>query len=117
MIEGRHFAAATMIGARKRQEDAWSAQVVVDGGKGEELLLAAVADGMGGLPAGDQASRITIRNFAGSYPLIPAPPAERLRSALATRTTQFGLSGARARYTSRPSNSRAGATRMPSGVT
>ncbi len=83
MIEGRHFAAATMIGARKRQEDDWSVQVVADDDTGGELLLAAVADGMGGLPAGDQASRITIRNFAGSYPLIAKPPAERLRPALA----------------------------------
>lgn len=82
MIKGRHFAAATMIGARKRQEDAWSAQVVSDDDTGEGLLLAAVADGMGGLPAGDQASRITIRNFAGSYPLITKPPVERLRPAL-----------------------------------
>ena len=82
MIEGRHFAAATMIGARKRQEDAWSVQVVADDGTGEKLLLAAVADGMGGLPAGDQASRMTVRNFAGSYPLISKPPAERLRPAL-----------------------------------
>ena len=82
MIEGRHFAAATMIGARKRQEDAWRAQVVSDDDTGEESLLAAVADGMGGLPAGDQASRITIRDFAGSYPLITKPPAERLRPAL-----------------------------------
>ena len=83
MTEGRHFAAASMIGARKRQEDAWSVQVVPDDGPGEGLLLAAVADGMGGLPAGDQASRITIRNFAGSFPLITKPPVERLRPALA----------------------------------
>ena len=82
LIEGRHFAAATMIGARKRQEDAWSVQVVTHDDTGEGLLLAAVADGMGGLPAGDQASRITIRNFAGSYPLITKPPVERLRPAL-----------------------------------
>ena len=82
MIEGRHFAAATMIGARKRQEDAWSVRVVADDDTGQELLLAAVADGMGGLPAGDQASRITIRNFVGSYPLIRKPPAERLRDSL-----------------------------------
>ncbi len=82
LIEGRHFAAASMIGARKRQEDAWSVRVVLDGATGDELLLAAVADGMGGLPAGDQASRITIRNFVGSYPLITKLPAERLRPAL-----------------------------------
>ena len=82
MIEGRHYAAATMIGARKRQEDAWSVQVVAADATGEALLLAVVADGMGGLPAGDQASRITIRNFVGSCPLIRKPPAERLRPAL-----------------------------------
>lgn len=83
MIEGRHFAAATVIGARKRQEDAWSVQVVTDDDTGEGLLLAAVADGMGGLPAGDQASRITLRNFVGSFPLVTKPPAQRLRPALA----------------------------------
>ena len=82
LTEGRHFAVATMLGARKRQEDAWSIQVVPDDGTGDDLLLAAVADGMGGLPAGDQASRITIRDFADSYPLITKPPAERLRPAL-----------------------------------
>lgn len=82
MIEGRHYAAATMIGARKRQEDAWSVRVVSDDGSDEELLVA-VADGLGGMPAGDRASRITIRSFVGSYALIPEPPAERLRFALA----------------------------------
>ncbi|MDE2851207.1 MAG: serine/threonine-protein phosphatase [Acidobacteriota bacterium] len=83
MIEGRHLAAATMIGARKRQEDAWSVRPVSDDGSDEELLLVAVADGLGGMPAGDRASRITIRSFVGSYALIPEPPAERLRFALA----------------------------------
>jgi len=83
VIEGRHYAAATMIGARKRQEDAWSVRPVSDDGSDEELLLVAVADGLGGMPAGDRASRITIRSFVGSYALIPEPPAERLRFALA----------------------------------
>ena len=49
----------------------------------QALLLAAVADGMGGMPAGDEASRITIRAFFDSYPLIAKPPAARLRDALA----------------------------------
>lgn len=43
MIEGRDFAAAGMIGARKRQEDNWSVQVVSDDGTDDALLLAAVA--------------------------------------------------------------------------
>ena len=83
MIEGRDFAAASIIGARKRQEDAWSVQVVSDDGIDEPVLLAAVADGMGGLPAGDQASRITIRAFGSNFGLVPKPPAERLRDSLA----------------------------------
>ena len=83
MIEGRHYAAATMIGARERQEDAWSVRLVSDDGSDKELLLVAVADGLGGMPAGDRASRITIRSFVGSCALIPEPPAERLRFALA----------------------------------
>lgn len=83
MIEGRDFAAATMIGARRRQEDEWGVYVTPEPSTGEALLLAAVADGLGGMPAGHEASRITIRAFVGSYPLITEPPAERLRLALA----------------------------------
>ncbi len=83
MIEGRDFAAASMIGARRRQEDDWGVNVVSEESGDDALLLAAVADGMGGMPAGDQASRITIRGLFGSYPLIAKPPAERLRLALA----------------------------------
>lgn len=82
MSEGRDFAAATMIGARKRQEDDWNVRVVSDDDTGEPLLLAAVADGMGGLPAGDQASRITIWAFVSNFGLVAKPPGERLRPAL-----------------------------------
>ena len=83
MIEDRDFAAASMIGARKRQEDDCGVYFVPEESGDEALLLAAVADGMGGMPAGDQASRITIRAFFDSYPLIAKPPAARLRDALA----------------------------------
>ena len=82
MIEGRDFAAASMIGARRRQEDECGLYVVPEESGDDALLLAAVADGMGGMPAGDQASRITITAFFDSYPLIAKPPAERLRDAL-----------------------------------
>ena len=83
MIEGRDYAAASMIGARKRQEDDWGVCVVPEESDDDAQLLAAVADGMGGMPAGDEASRITIRAFFDSYPLIAKPPAARLRDALA----------------------------------
>ncbi len=83
MIEGRDYAAASMIGARKRQEDDWGVCVVPEESDDDAQLLAAVADGMGGMPAGDEASRITIRALFDSYPLIAKPPAARLRDALA----------------------------------
>ena len=83
MIEDRDFAAANMIGARKRQEDDCGVYFVPEESGDEARLLAAVADGMGGMPAGDEASRITIRAFFDSYPLIAKPPAARLRDALA----------------------------------
>ena len=44
--------------------------------------LAVVADGMGGAPAGDQASRIVIRAFMDRYLSIDQPAASRLRDAM-----------------------------------
>ena len=82
MIEGRDYAAASMIGARRRQEDDRGVYVVPEESDDDALLLAAVADGMGGMPAGDQASRITIRAFFEYHPLIAKRPVERLRDAL-----------------------------------
>ena len=82
LVEGRDYAAASMIGARKRQEDDWAIHAEPNPAADQALLLAAVADGLGGMPAGDRASRITIRAFFESYPLIAKPPAERLRPAL-----------------------------------
>lgn len=49
-------------GARKRQEDAWH---LVEYGEGEVLAL--LADGLGGHPAGDVASREAVRDFAQQF--------------------------------------------------
>lgn len=91
MIEGRDFAVAATIGGRKRQEDEWGTHVdppVVEEGA---LLLAAVADGMGGMPAGSQASSIALRVFFDSYALINRPARERLRHALAHANREVGI--------------------------
>ena len=91
MIEGRDFAAASTIGARARQEDDWGTHLnppALENGAG---LLAAVADGMGGMPAGAQASDIALRAFLDSYPAINRPARERLRHALAHANREVGI--------------------------
>lgn len=49
-------------GTRKRQEDAWGLERY-----GEGEVLALVADGLGGHPAGDVASREAVREFAAQF--------------------------------------------------
>ena len=91
MIEGRDFAVATTIGARDRQEDEWGIFPGPPSLEDGALLLAAVADGMGGMPAGSQASDITVRVFFDSYVLINRPAHERLRHALAHANREVGI--------------------------
>lgn len=91
MIEGRDFAAASTVGARSRQEDDWGTHVNPPAREDEAGLLAVVADGMGGMPAGDQASGIAIRAFLDSYPAIGLPVRERLRRALAHANREVGI--------------------------
>ena len=79
---GTDIGGAAIIGDRRRQEDAWGTRDLPsdeDGG----LRLALVADGMGGHPAGDQASRITCDAFLAAC-AAAGPPGERLREALET---------------------------------
>lgn len=94
MIDGRDFAAATTIGARSRQEDDWGVHVRPPALEDGALLLAAVADGMGGMPAGDVASRVAVRTFFDSYPLVPLAARERLRHALAHANREVGIAAA-----------------------
>lgn len=49
-------------GARRRQEDAWHIEPY-----GEDELLAIIADGLGGHPAGDVASREAVREFVEQF--------------------------------------------------
>ena len=91
MIEGRGFAAASTVGARTRQEDDWGTHVNPPAREAGARLLAAVADGMGGMPAGEQASCIALRAFLDSYRVIDLPAAGRLRHALAHANREVGI--------------------------
>ena len=92
MIEGRDFAAAATVGSRERQEDEWGTHANPPALEGRAALLAAVADGMGGMPAGDQASDLAVQAFLDSYLVFRSRPArERLRHALAHANREVGI--------------------------
>lgn len=82
MIEGRDFAAAATVGRRQAQEDDWGTHVNPPALEEGACLLAAVADGMGGAPAGDRASQIVVRAFLDSYLDLAQPAGARLRDAM-----------------------------------
>ena len=81
MIEGRGYAAAAIVGERARQEDDWGVYVDPPAAEGDASLLAVLADGMGGAPAGDCASRLVVRTFLTSYPRHAGAAATRLELA------------------------------------
>lgn len=81
MTEGRHFAAAAIVGKRERQEDDWGVHVDPPTVEGDASLLAVLADGMGGAPAGDCASRTVVRAFFDSYARHAEPAPARLELA------------------------------------
>ena len=81
MAANLDFGGAAIIGARRRQEDAWGTRVLPPDEHGASLL-AVVADGLGGHPAGDEASRIACQVFLDECAGAAGPPAKRLRRAL-----------------------------------
>jgi len=91
MIEGRDFAVAATIGARQDQDDDWGTHVRPAALEDGARLLAAVADGMGGMPAGGQASSTAVQAFFDSYPAIPRRAPARLRHALAHANREVGI--------------------------
>ena len=82
MINGLHFAAASICGTRKSQQDDWAVQAHPPSLEGAAGLLAVLADGMGGMPGGEQASRIAVRGFLDGYFQENVAAGERLRGAL-----------------------------------
>ena len=91
MTEGGDYAAASTIGARERQEDDWGTHVNPPALEPGAWLLAVVADGMGGMPAGDRASSIALRAFLDSYAVLQLPAPERLRRALAHANREMAM--------------------------
>ena len=91
MTEGRDYAVASTIGARERQEDDWGIDADPPALEGDARLLAVVADGMGGMPAGNQASGIAIRTFLDSYQAVHRDARARLRQALAHANREVGI--------------------------
>lgn len=91
MLEDQDFAAAATIGSRDRQEDDWGTYAQPPALEEGAVLLAALADGMGGAPAGDRASGLVIQAFLDSYSAIQRPAKERLRHALAHANREIGI--------------------------
>ena len=75
------FAAAAIVGERERQEDDWGVHVDPPSAEGGARLLAVLADGMGGAPAGDCASRTVVAAFLDSYVRHAEPAPARLQLA------------------------------------
>lgn len=91
MLEGRDFAAVATVGSRERQEDDWGTHVDPPSLEGQAALLVVVADGMGGMPAGDQASGLAVQAFLDSYLTVQKPARDRLRHALAHANREVGI--------------------------
>ena len=91
MLEGRDFAAVATVGSRERQEDDWGTHVDPPALEGRAALLAVVADGMGGMPAGDQAGGLAVQAFLDSYLTVQKPARDRLRHALAHANREVGI--------------------------
>lgn len=88
---GLDYAAASTIGARDRQEDNWGVLLRPPPPADGARLLAVVADGIGGGPAGDLASDLAVRTFLDSYSTIRRPARDRLRHALAHANREVGI--------------------------
>lgn len=80
-IQRNDLAGAATVGARRRQEDAWGTRVLQGGDRGTRLL-AVVADGLGGHPAGDKASQTACGAFLEACGNASGSPGERLQQAL-----------------------------------
>ena len=76
-----HYGGAATVGSRQRQEDAWGTGVLPPDEHGVRLV-AVVADGLGGHPAGDQASRTARDAFLAEFPGAAGSPGEQLLEAL-----------------------------------
>lgn len=79
--DGRDFGGSATVGSRRRQEDAWGAEILPADEYGAGLVVV-VADGMGGHPAGDEASSVACQAFLDVCTGASGAPGQRLREAL-----------------------------------
>ena len=82
MIEGRDYAVAATLGTRESQQDDWGLHVEPPALEPDARLLAVVADGMGGGPAGDRASELAVDAFLDGYSSLALPTEARLQEAM-----------------------------------
>ena len=82
MIEGQDYAVAATVGMRESQQDDWGLHAEPPALEPDAGLLAVVADGMGGGPAGDRAAELAVDAFLDGYSSFALPARERLREAM-----------------------------------
>ena len=87
MLADLQFEGKAIIGARRRQEDAWGTGILPPDEHGARLL-AVVCDGLGGHPGGDVASTAARDAFLTAGASGAGPPSERLREALEAANRQ-----------------------------
>jgi len=91
MIEGRHYAARQIQGARNYQEDEFGfLPLAGDADDRPHSLLAVLADGMGGHKGGAHASAAAVDAFVKAYQETNLPTPERLRQALERANERIG---------------------------
>ena len=91
MIEGRHYAARQIQGARNYQEDEFGfLPLTGDADDRPHSLLAVLADGMGGHKGGAHASAAAVDAFVKAYQAADLPTPERLRQALDRANERIG---------------------------
>ena len=90
MVEGVDFAVASIVGGRATQQDDWGTHTDPPASDGKARLLAVLADGMGGMPGGADASQVAVRGFLDAYLQAGGLTPERLRRALEEANWHIG---------------------------
>lgn len=92
MIGPSDFGAARILGGRALQEDEFAFHYN-EGRSGDFVLLAVVADGMGGMPGGKQAGKIAVSTFVDVFVSVPGTIPERMEKAVRHANRELALLG------------------------
>jgi len=93
MIGPSDFGAARILGGRALQEDEFAFHFNDQGRSGDFILLAVVADGMGGVPGGRQASKVAVTTFVDVFVSMPGSIPDRLEKALRHANRELAILG------------------------